>query len=214
MPLTFYAKNVIAKILSFCCTFFEIYDLRMFFFANLHINVKYKTTKLLLHKCLPLSCSNFLYSRFFSTHEDLLVYPSLYLSRFIRIVAGKVKPGWMQDYHKCIFCPWIQYNLYNITKGRLPFTFISFQQDKNKHFWDYVSGIDKNVIEHAVGDILIFLFRYNVWKCSDSHFFFLSYKYSMSSDKVLKTLIDFRVSHLWFLFHCRNLMIDYWIIMF
>ena len=187
MPLTFYAKNVIAKILSFCCTFFEIYDLRMFFFANLHINVKYKTTKLLLHKCLPLSCSNFLYSRFFSTHEDLLVYPSLYLSRFIRIVAGKVKPGWMQDYHKCIFCPWIQYNLYNITKGRLPFTFISFQEDKNKHFWDHVSGIDKNVIEHAVGDILISLYKtfwYNVWKRSDCYFYFPSLNYFMSNDKV------------------------------
>ena len=157
MPLTFYAKTVIAKFWVFAALFSKFMICVCSFFANLHINVKYKTTKLLLHKCLLLSCSNFLYSRFFSTHEDLLVYPSLYLSRFIRIVAEKVKPGWMQDYHKCISCPWIQYNLYNITKGRLPFTFISFQQDKNKHFWDHVSGIDKNVIEHAVGDILIFL---------------------------------------------------------
>ena len=81
-------------------------------FANSHINVKIPNRKTCAQMSLTFPTLIFFYSRIFSKHEDLLVYPSLYLSRFIRIVAGKVKPGWMQDYYKCIFCPWIQYNLY------------------------------------------------------------------------------------------------------
>ena len=111
-----------------------------------------KTTNI-LRKCLILY---FLYSGLVSMHEDLVVYPSLYLSRYT-FCCKKVKPGWMQDYYKCIFWPWIQYNLYNITRVLLPLTFTSFQEDKNKRFRVHVSGINKNVIVHAVGDILIFL---------------------------------------------------------
>ena len=139
------------KDLNFCCTFSNLWFSYVLFFANLHINIKWKPKTYTLMYPSPFSLFRFRFYAWGSCSTSFFVFITLY------VCCKKVKPGWMQDYYKCIFWPWIQYNLYNITRVLLPLTFTSFQEDKNKRFRVHVSGINKNVIVQAVGDILIFL---------------------------------------------------------
>ena len=113
-------------------------------------------TTILWHKCLLLYV---LYPRFFSTYGDLESISFFVFITFYTFCCKKVKPGSMQNIINVYFVH--EYNVIFIIlqKASSPSTFTSFQQDKNKHFRDHVSGIDKNVIEHAVGDILIFLYE-------------------------------------------------------
>ena len=137
-----YISTALSKFMIFVCLFF----------AYLHINIK-KTTRL-LQKC-PL----------FKLFYIDLKYILLYISHHV-ICCEEVKPGYM-----CI-------NLYfghvdNIIFYCKDFYFhIISREIKISISWVRVTGINKNVIVHAVRDILIFYhktFKTKHYKLSNSN---------------------------------------------